>query len=75
MSKLNIRQQECILKAAITHQQVMSNILSHESHGLTFIDGPSSEINLATPRQVILSLIGLTEETKDEKVFITVKKD
>ena len=41
--KLNVCQQERICKAAIAHQQVISNILSFEVSGLTFVDGPISE--------------------------------
>ena len=53
----------------------MSNILSFKVSGLTFVDGPISEQDSNTPRQVILSLKGLASETKDNKVFILVEKD
>ena len=53
----------------------MTNILSSDANGLTYLDDPISENDPTTPRQVILSLYSLTDETKDKKVFITVEKD
>ena len=50
----------------------MSNILLFEAHGLTFVNGPISEIDLIIPQQVILLLTDLIEEIKDKKVFITI---
>ena len=53
----------------------MLNILSFEVHSLTYLDRPISELDPTTPRQVILLLTGLTNDAKEEKVFITVEKD
>ena len=39
------------------------------------MDRPISELDSTTPQQVILSLIGLTDDIKEEKVFIIVEKD
>ena len=39
------------------------------------MDRPISELDPTTPWQVILLLAGLTNDTKEEKVFITVEKD
>ena len=73
--KLNARQQERILKAAIAHQQYISNISSFEVAGLSFIDSLISELDKTTPKEVILNLKGLKEDVKEIKIFILVEKN
>ena len=49
-SKLNVRQQENMQKAAIGHQKMMLNIMLFEATGLTYLDSLISELNKNTPR-------------------------
>ena len=49
--------------------------MSYESPGITYIDILISEKDSTTLRQIILGLKGLTAETKDENIFISIEKD
>ena len=49
--------------------------MSYEVLGTTHINSPISNKDKTTPYQVILSLKGLIEETKNENIFISIKKD
>ena len=53
----------------------MKNVISYESPGINYIDAPLSNKDKTTPQQIILGLKGLTEETKDKNIFISIKKD
>ena len=46
-----------------------------EASGLKYLDSSISVSNNTIPRQVILNLKGLVEETKEEKIFISVEKN
>ena len=46
-----------------------------EIEGLIFIDSTISSKDKHTPRELILGLTGLSEENKEEKVFVSVEKD
>ena len=49
--------------------------MSYEAFRLCHINQPLSNKDKTTPRQIILNLKGLIEETKEEKIFISVEKD
>ena len=53
----------------------MDNIIFFKVPGITCIDSPISDRDKTTPWQVILELKGLTDETKNENIFISVEKD
>ena len=63
------------MKAATVHTQVIGNIISSEAQGITYIDTLISDKDPTTPRQIILGLKGLTEDTKEENIFISIKKN
>ena len=46
-----------------------------EAQGITYINAPISEKDSTTPWQIIISLKGLTTETKDENIFISIEKN
>ena len=62
------------MKAATAYSQVMGNIISSEAQGITYIDAPISDKDPITPCQIILGLKGLTEDIKEENIFISIKK-
>ena len=64
-----------ICQSSTIHKQVILNILIFEALGLTFINSPISNSDLTTPRQVILSLTCVSEESKEEKIFALTEKD
>ena len=49
-SKINIRLQENIAKAAIGYQQIISNVMSFKASGLIYLDSPISASDNTTPR-------------------------
>jgi len=49
--------------------------MTFEVEGLAFIDSTISSSDKWTPRELILGLTGLSEENKEEKIFISVEKD
>ena len=59
----------------IGYQQTIVNIMSFEVAGLSHLDSPMSNMDLTAPRQVILNLNGLKEDTKSQKVFISIEKN
>ena len=54
---------------------MMSNVMSFEAVGLTFLDSLISKLNNTTLIQVILNLKELVEEINIENIFISVKKN
>ena len=54
---------------------MISNVISFEALGLIYLDSLISASGNTIPRQVILNLRGLVEETKEEKIFISVEKN
>ena len=68
-------QQERIVKAITIYAQVINNFISYEAPGINYIDAPLSDKDKTTPQQIILGLKGLTEETKDKNIFISIEKD
>ena len=59
----------------MAHIQVIGNIMLYEALGNIYIDALISEKDTTTPRQIILSLKGLTAETKEENIFISIEKN
>ena len=59
----------------MVYTEVISNIMAYEVSGIDYIDSPLSNKDKTTLRQIILSLKGLTEETKDENIFISIEKN
>ena len=53
----------------------MDNIIAYKALGLCYVDSPISKKDKTTPRQVILTLKGLTPETKDKNIFISVEQN
>ena len=53
----------------------MENIILYEAPGISYINSPLSNTDKTIPYQIILELKGLTEETKEEKIFISIEKD
>jgi len=53
----------------------MDNIIAYKASDLCYVDSPISEKDKTTLHQVILTLKGLTPETKDENIFILVKQN
>ena len=49
--------------------------MSYEAPGLCYINEPISAKDRATLHQLILNLKGLTKDTKEEKIFISIEKD
>ena len=49
--------------------------MTFEAEGLAFIDSAISSSNKRTLRKLILDLNGLSEENKEDKIFILVEKD
>ena len=49
--------------------------MTFEAEGLAFIDSAISSSDKQTPQELILGLTRLSEENKEEKIFILVKKD
>ena len=49
--------------------------MSYEVSSISYIDIPISDKDKATPHKVILNLKGLTEETKEENIFISIEKN
>ena len=72
---MNARQQGQIAKMALTHSQVMANLMTFQANGLVFTDSAISSKDKYTPRELILGIIGLSEENKNKKVFVLVEKD
>ena len=60
---------------ALTHSQVLANIMSFEAKGLAFIDSPINSKDKRILRELILNLKGILEENKNKNVFISVEKD
>ena len=52
----------------------MVNIMSFKAADLSYLDSPINDTDPTTPRQVILNLNGLEEDTKLQKIFISIKK-
>ena len=71
-SKINVYQQEHIIKATTAYTQVMENIISYNAPGIIYIDALISDKNKTTPCQVILGLKGLTENNKEENIFFSI---
>ena len=46
-----------------------------EAEGLVFVDSAISLKDKHTLRELIIELTGLSEENKEEKVFVSVEKD
>ena len=46
-----------------------------EVEGFTFVDSAISSKDKHTLRELILGITGLSKENKEEKVFVSVKKD
>ena len=59
----------------MAYAQVIDNIIFFEVPGITYIDSAISKKDKMTPWQVILGLKGLSEEIKNENIFISVEKD
>ena len=60
---------------ALTYSQVLANIMSFEAKGLAFIDSPINLKDKRILRDLILNLKGVSEENKNENVFISVEKN
>ena len=60
---------------ALSYTQVLSNLMTFEAEGLAFIDSAISSSDKWTLQELILGLTELSEENKEEKIFISVKKD
>ena len=73
-NKSNVRLQENIQKVAVGHQQMMANVMSFESSGLSYLDSPISGEDKKTQRQVMLDLKGLEEENMNESTLMSAEK-
>ena len=62
-------------KVATAYQQVIDNIMAYKASGLCYVDSPISKKDKTTLCQVILTLKGLTPETKDKNIFISVERN
>ena len=60
---------------ALSYAQILSNFMIFETEGLAFIDSAISSSDKQTLRKLILGLTRLLEENKEDKIFISVKKD
>ena len=59
----------------LSYLQVLANIMAFEVEGLTYLDLAISSSDKHTPRELILELKGLSEENKNDIIFILVEKD
>ena len=59
----------------LTYSQVLANIILFEAEGLAFIDSPISSKDKRILRELILNLKGISEDNKNENIFISVGKD
>ena len=57
------------------HAQILLNLLIFEAEGLAFIDSVISSIDKCTLYELILGLTELSEENKEDKIFVLVEKD
>ena len=58
----------------MVHKQALARIISFEAACLSFVDSRISEAGKTTHREMILKLSGLEEESKEDKIFLSVEK-
>ena len=59
----------------LSYTQVLANLLTFEAEDLAFIDSAISSTDKCTLQELILGLTGLSEENKEDKIFVYIEKN